>query len=138
MPSTLNYEAVPYSGTVVPDTSPQHLALCAAWHQHGSPPGHPFHLVELGCGDGTNLLALGFYNPESTFTGIDSSATALHIARETARCLKLNNVQFVLQDVYDVEPPQSQFDYVIAHGLYSWVSEDVRDAILNFCSQSLT
>jgi len=92
----------------------------------------------LGCGDGANLLALAFYNPESTFIGIDNSRAELDRARDGARSLGLENIRFMLKDVRDLEPTDvAPSDYVIAHGLYSWVPEDAREAILAFCRQNL-
>ena len=133
------YEQVHYHGVVIPNTAPNHLAFCSLW-QHGPRPNpQHFCLVELGCGDGANLLPLAFYDPESTFIGIDHSRAGLEWACEGARFLGLENVHFVLKDVRDLEPTEfAPCDYVIAHGLYSWVPEDAREAILNFCRQSLT
>jgi SAM-dependent methyltransferase len=124
---------------VVPNTSPSHLNICSLWHYGPKPPFQRFRLVELGCGDGANLLPLSFYNSRSTFIGIDNSRAELARAQESARRLGLANIHFVLQDVRDlVSTDFEPFDYVIAHGLYSWVPEDAREAILTFCRQSLT
>lgn len=134
-----SYDAIPYGGTVSHNTSPGHLAMCSFWHQGPCPLFQHFRLVELGCGDGANLLPLAFYDHESTFIGIDNSRTELDRAREGARCLGLENIHFVLKDVRDLGPTDiAPCDYVIAHGLYSWVPEDAREAILNFCRQNLT
>ena len=133
------YDAIPYRGAVIPNTAPDHLAVCSLWHQGPRPPLQPFCLAELGCGDGANLLPLAFYDPASTFIGIDRSGTELDRAREGARRLGLKNVRFVLKDVRDLGPADvAECDYLIAHGLYSWVPEDTREAILAFCGQSLT
>jgi len=133
------YDTIPYRGTVVPNTSASHLAVCSLWHHGPRQPFRGFRLVELGCGDGTNLIALAFYDPESTFIGIDNSRAEIDQARESAKCLGLENIRFVLKDVRDLESADfAPSDYVIAHGLYSWVPEDARDAILAFCRQNLT
>ncbi len=133
------YNTIPYQGLTVSNTSASHLALCSLWHHRPLLPFRHFGLVELGCGDGANLLPLAFYNPESVFIGIDSAASELDLAREGAKYLGLNNIRFVLKDVCDLEPADfAPCDYVIAHGLYSWVPEDARDAILRFCRETLT
>lgn len=133
------YDAIPYQGTVASNSSPSHLALCSFWHNGPRPLFQRFRLAEIGCGDGANLLPLAFYHPESTFIGIDNSRAELDRARGGARCLGLENIRFVLKDVRDLEPTDfAPCDYVIAHGLYSWVPKDARDAILTFCRQSLT
>jgi hypothetical protein len=62
----------------------------------------------------------------------------LERAREGVSCLGLENISFVLNDVLDLNPADfAPCDYIVAHGLYSWVPEDARDAILNFCRQAL-
>jgi SAM-dependent methyltransferase len=137
--SKTSYDAIRYPGTVVPNTSPNHLALCSLWHQGPRPLPERYRLVELGCGDGANLLPLAFYHPGSDFIGIDSSAEELERARRGAASLGLKNIRLVPQDVRvlvstDFEP----CDYIVAHGLYSWVPQDAREALLGFCRQTLT
>lgn len=61
------YNGIAYQGAVVAATSPVHLSLCSAFHDGPSPQLRSFRVVELGCGDGANLLSLAFYslNPPS-------------------------------------------------------------------------
>jgi len=123
---------------MVPNTSVEHMTICSAWHQNLSPPQENFHLTELGCGDGSNLMFLAFYHPNSTFIGLDNSETVLALADSTARLIGLNNIEFILRDVRDLESSTiKQNDYIIAHGLYSWVPDDARNAILSFCAHNL-
>jgi hypothetical protein len=132
-------DAIPYLGTSAPNTSPSHLTVCSIWHHGPRPSLQHFRLAEIGCGDGANLLSLAFYDSESTFIGIDNSRAELDRAREGARRLGLENIRFVLKDVRDLGPTDfAPCDYVIAHGLYSWVPEEARHAILTFCWQSMT
>ncbi len=128
------YAMVHYPGSVAPWTAPEHLALCSAWHGGPSPRRTSFRLLELGCGDGTNLLSLAFYNAGSTFVGIDSCRVTLQRARAAAREIGLENVEFELGDVRKVDATvHTPYDYVIAHGLYSWVPDLAREAILRLC-----
>ncbi len=132
------YVAVPYPGNLIPQSVPTHVALCASWHTCERSGIKQFRLAELGCGDGANLLAIAYYNSGATFIGIDSCSTELAVAHKAAECIGLHNVQFVASDVCDLDPAEfAPFDYVIAHGLYSWVPEGARDAILNFCRYAL-
>ncbi len=133
------YDAVSYRSATVPLASPIHLQLCAHWQNAAQSTLHSFHLAELGCGDGANILALAFYHPESTFLGIDNSTAQLNSARNAAESLGLTNIKFLHADVRHLNPttlPPS--DYIVAHGLYSWVPDDARDAILDFCRGNLT
>lgn len=132
------YDLFPYRGSVVSNASSGHLALCSRWHHGPRPSVRRFRLAELGCGDGANLLPLAFYDPESTFIGIDNAKAELDRACAGAKRLGLENTRFVLRDVRDLDPADfAPCDYVIAHGIYSWVPKDAREAILAFCRQSL-
>ncbi len=133
------YDAVSYRGAVVPNSFPGHLALCSLWRHGPHPVTNGFLLTELGCGDGANLLPLAFYHPEATFIGIDNSAAAIPCAQEAARYLDLKNIHFVQEDVRTLEHADFRSsDYIVVHGLYSWVSEKARAAIVSFCRNNLT
>jgi len=109
------------------------------WHNGRHSPLQGFHLTELGCGDGANLLPMAFYHPDSTFIGIDNAESGLSRARECAAQIGLHNIQFMQKDICEMEQAEIvQCDYIIAHGLYSWVSDDIREAILQFCRNGLS
>ncbi len=132
------YYRVHYKGAIVPNSFPDHLSLCTIWHNGRHSPLQRFHLTELGCGDGANLLPIAFYHPDSAFTGIDNAGSELSRAREGVRQIGLQNVQFVQKDICEIEAADfDPCDYIIAHGLFSWVSDDTRDAILSFCAHNL-
>jgi ubiquinone/menaquinone biosynthesis C-methylase UbiE/methyltransferase-like protein len=134
-----DYDKVPYKGAIIPNSYPGHLALCSLWHNGRDSPLQGFHLTELGCGDGANLLPMAFYHPDSTFMGIDIAESGLSRAREGAAQIGLHNIQFMQKDICKIEQAEIvQCDYIIAHGLYSWVSDDIREAILQFCRNSLS
>lgn len=132
------YEVYPYAGATIPYAAPDHIALCARWsHGHASVAEH-FCAVELGCGDGGNLLPLAFYHPHSAFVGIDNSRSAIDRAQDGAQRLGLKNVRHICSDIRDLTPQTvAPVDYMIVHGLYSWVPEDVRRAIISFCRDAL-
>ena len=71
------YEVYTYPGLTIPYTAPAHIALCARWSHGLAPSLERFRVLELGCGDGGNLLPLAFYHPESLFVGIDNSRAAV-------------------------------------------------------------
>ena len=97
-----------------------------------------FHVTELGCGAGANLISFAYYHPEVSFFGIDNSDTELECATRTIQILELNNIQFTHRDVRDLKTSDiSQSDYIIAHGIYSWIPDDARGAILSFCAHNL-
>lgn len=133
------YNAISYPGVVSPNTRPDHLSLCSLWHEGPRPPLNAFRLIEIGCGDAANLLPIAFYNPESVFIGIDNAEAELDRARKGAQYLELKNIRFVPADIREFGPTGfAPCDYIIVHGLFSWAPQEVRDAILHFCRQTLT
>ncbi|MEC4678764.1 MAG: class I SAM-dependent methyltransferase [Nitrospirota bacterium] len=133
------YNLIPYEGGASFNTAPGHLALCALWKTGTKPSLSSFCYVELGCGNGANLLALAFYHKNATFIGIDNAESELNRAQKAAEGLSLNNIQFLHEDVRQLNDVSLlPCDYIVAHGLYSWVRADVRSAILSFCQQRLS
>lgn len=137
-PPVSNYDNVPYHSVFGALAVPAHLRLCCLWQGSVAPMLNRFRFVELGCGDGANLLPLAFYNPDSTFIGVDNSCAQLVSARDGATRPDVGNIKCLLSDIRDIDPANfAPCDYVICHGVYSWVPDDVRDAILNFCRCAL-
>jgi hypothetical protein len=132
------YDEVPYPGRAFPQTHPDRLATMATLY--GLDPVAPgaCNVVELGCGDGGNLLPMALALPGSTFLGIDSSAYAIDRARSIAAHLGLDNVRFEELGFDDFDPPRGGADYVIAHGVYSWVPAPVRERLLAVAAQALS
>ena len=131
------YDEVAYPGSAFPDTHPDRLATIA--HLHGLTPAQPDHsrVLELGCGDGANLLSLACALPDATFVGIDRAAAAIARGRANAEALGLTNLRLDAADLLDVPARVGEFDFIIAHGLFSWVPATVRAKTLEICAASL-
>jgi SAM-dependent methyltransferase len=135
--STL-YDQVAYPGVVYPFASPDRLSLFGALF--GLEPTLPPEstVIELGCGDGANLLAVAQRFPTAKLYGVDLSEGALATARTRAEGAGLRNVAFVRFDLASGhETPLPPCDYLIAHGLLSWVSPDTRRSVLELAGRLL-
>ena len=130
------YDEVPYPGHPFAQTHPDRLATVATLF--GLRPAAPdaCRLLELGCGDGGNLVPMAYALPGSAFCGVDLSATAVERARELSAALGLTNVDLQVADVTAL-PELGEFDYVVAHGVYSWIAPPARDALLAACRERL-
>jgi SAM-dependent methyltransferase len=124
------YDEVEYPGRPYVQTHPGVLATCG--HLLRLSPAAPerCRVLEFGCGDGANLLGMAAALPDSTFVGVDLAASAIRAGTELARESGLTNVSLHHGDLTALDPGLGEFDYVVAHGVYSWVPAPVRDALL--------
>lgn len=138
MVADLRYDDVPYPGRPVAQSHPDRLATLARMFGVAAPELATCRTLEIGCGDGANLLPMACALPEATFTGIDTSPGAITAARARADALGLTNLHFEQVSLTDYVPAAGSVDYVIAHGVFSWVDEPLRDALLALCARALS
>jgi methyltransferase-like protein/SAM-dependent methyltransferase len=131
------YDEIAYPGHSYPDTHPDRLATIA--HLLGVDAASPerCNVLELGTGDGANLVPLAYALPGSTFIGIDRACQPIERGKAMAAALGLGNVRLECADLMAVTPEIGTFDYIIAHGLFSWVPEPVRLRVLAICQHCL-
>lgn len=94
-------------------------------------------ILEIGCSSGHNLLPLALRWPAADFTGIDLSSAAVATATELAAEADLPNIRFCATDLRAFDPGPEPFDFIIAHGFFSWVPDEVKLALLEFCPRHL-
>jgi SAM-dependent methyltransferase/methyltransferase-like protein len=87
-------------------------------------------VLEIGCASGVNLMAMAQYLPESRFVGIDLSPVQIAAGRELAAAAGLTNVTLHARAVEDLPAEAGEFDYVLCHGVYSWVPSRVQSELL--------
>ncbi len=132
------YEEVPYPGRPFPQTHPDRLASLGRLYGLASPAPSGCRLLELGCGDGGNLLPMACALPGAQFVGVDIAGDAIGRAKARAQAAGITNVTFEQASIADVAPPAGSFDYVIAHGVFSWVPEPIREALMALCAHALS
>ena len=131
------YERVPYPTYPRNQTHPDCLAAVATLFGMRPAPVDRCRVLELGCGDGGNLLPMAYALPASEFAGIDLACDAVGEGRRMAEVLELRNVRLISGDLREIGAGFGEFDYIIAHGLYSWVPRDVREHLLWICRACL-
>jgi hypothetical protein len=94
-------------------------------------------VLELGCGDGGNLVPMALGLPNASFVGLDAAPVAIARGAELIDALELPNITLHAESIEDFAPAAGAFDYVIAHGVYSWVGPAVRDRLLATCRHAL-
>jgi len=131
------YDIVPYKSHSMPQTHPDRLAALATLFGMQPHPIQNSRILELGCGDGSNLIPMTYGLPESELIGIDLAATAISKGQEMINKLGLKNISLLSMDIMDVSDKMGVFDYIIVHGIFSWVPPAVQEKILNICNENL-
>lgn len=137
MPDAFLYDVVDYPPYVHQQMHPSRLAAIARLHGVDASTPAACHLLEVGCGDGLQLLTLAMAYPDSRFVGVDLSAKAIARGDAMRAKLGLDNLQLIAADLLDWNPGPEPFDYVLAHGFWSWVPEPVRHRLLEICRDTL-
>jgi SAM-dependent methyltransferase len=132
-----SYEAVAYESKAIRQAEPDAMAAMATLH--GLAPAFPdrCRVLELGCASGANVISMAFRFPKSTFVGIDLVPGQIDAGRFAVSELALRNVELQARSIADINDADGTFDYIICHGVYSWVPAEVQDAILRVCNRNL-
>jgi SAM-dependent methyltransferase len=129
------YDLVRYPNWPIPETHPVALAAFAALFGRRFAPFRACRVLEIGCGEGVNLMSMALGAPASEFVGIDLAEAPIAQGRVTAQASGLANVTLRVQDLAGVAP--GEFDYIIAHGVYAWVPALVRVALMRLIGKCL-
>jgi len=131
------YDAIAYATQSNPLSHPDQMAVVATLFGLEPAPAATCRVLEFGCNNGANLLPLAAGLPDADFVGCDLSPTAIGAARAAAGELGLANVKLFEGDLSALPESLGDFDYMIAHGVYSWVPAPVRDAMLALAGRRL-
>jgi methyltransferase-like protein/cyclopropane fatty-acyl-phospholipid synthase-like methyltransferase len=133
-----SYDEFPYESQPEPPTHPDHQATVATLMGMDPAPPERCRVLELGCATGGNLVPMAATLPQSEFVGLDLSPLQIAAARATADALGLTNVTLLARSLTEVDDSFGTFDYVLCHGVYSWVPAAVQDRTLEICRRNLT
>jgi methyltransferase-like protein/SAM-dependent methyltransferase len=131
------YDQVLYPGFPLAQTHPDRLATIAGLLGMTAARPDRCRVLELGCGDGGNLIPMALELPGSEFTGIDLAEQAIAQGLAISQALGLENISLRQMDLADAGAELGQFNYILAHGVYSWVPQHVRECVLKICRANL-
>jgi 2-polyprenyl-3-methyl-5-hydroxy-6-metoxy-1,4-benzoquinol methylase len=126
-----------YENLVIPNTHPQKLKDAAHLFGLNTPDIQSAKILELGCAGGANLISIAKTLPNAELLGIDYSKTQIDIASLDTANAKLNNVRFLCEDISDFKTSE-KFDYIICHGVFSWVTSELQNKIFEICKNNLS
>ncbi len=132
-----SYDEIPYPSLVYTDTHPGKLATLALLFGLKPASIANCRVLELGCGDGTNLIAIAQTLPQAQFWGIDASIQQVKAGQNLANSIGLTNITLQQFDLVEIDESLGTFDYIIAHGLYSWIPQAQQNILLQVCQRHL-
>jgi cyclopropane fatty-acyl-phospholipid synthase-like methyltransferase len=131
------YEEVHYPSYPRRASAPDRLAAVATLFGLTPPDLATARVLEIGCSDGGNIIPLALVAPDARFLGVDFAQQAVARGAQRIRELKLTNIELRALDVREFPADAGEFDYIIVHGVFSWVPTDIRAAILALIGRHL-
>ncbi|MDP4708518.1 MAG: methyltransferase regulatory domain-containing protein [Rickettsiaceae bacterium] len=132
------YDETPYTGYPFEYNRPENLKSVATLFGMNPAPLETARVLELGCSDGNNLFRFAETYPKSFTLGVDLSKVEIEHGQTTLKDLKLKNVELKAMSLTDLDESYGKFDYIICHGVFSWVPDFVRDSILEVSKKLLS
>jgi SAM-dependent methyltransferase len=130
---------IPYLRDFKPMLAPawlDHVALVAGVEPPARRRG--FAWCDLGCGQGVTAAILAATHPCGQLHGIDAMPVHIDHARRLAAAAAIPNLHLHAVDfaaAIDLALPQ--FDYIVAHGVYSWIGAEAQRALRRFIDRRL-
>lgn len=135
--STYSYDAVQYPSHAYEATHPDQIyTMARLFHMQPKLPDEA-SVLELGCASGGNLIPIALQLPRAKFVGVDLSSKQIAQAKATVNRLQLSNINFRAEDFRNIDESYGSFDYIICHGVFSWVPPAAQHRILEICRERL-
>ena len=131
------YKELGYKSYPFPFTTPAYLEAYGTLVGLKSPTAKTARVLELGATYGGNIISQAVHNPEATFVGVELSQDQVEKGNKIISDAKLDNVSLLQGDILNFDESLGTFDYIIAHGFYSWISDEMKDKLLDIISNHL-
>ena len=132
------YDEIPYESNPFFQSHPRWLATVAQLFGIKPPALENARILELGCASGGNLVPVAESLPGSTCLGIDLSQRQISDGQAFVKATGLSNVELKQVSILDFDKSYGQFDYIICHGVFSWVKREIQEKILEICNSNLS
>ncbi|WP_246173552.1 methyltransferase regulatory domain-containing protein [Limnoglobus roseus] len=137
-PATLDtYDEVPYESHPFSQTHPSRLFVVGTLFGLRPVPVQRCRVLELGCASGGNLIPMADMFPESQFVGVDLSARQIEDGQKQVAELGLKNLTLRHASIADIDVGYGMFDYIICHGVFSWVPNHVQEKIYDIFDKNM-
>lgn len=133
-----SYDEMPYISMPIGYTHPARLAAVACMYGIEVAPPDEAVILEIGCAAGGNIIPLAARYPNASFHGLDLSSGHVARAKQRIDALGLHNIKIRQGNIATAVLPENGFDYIICHGVFSWVPAEAQDAIFRICRDCLS
>nr|WP_304675570.1 class I SAM-dependent methyltransferase [Neisseria polysaccharea] len=133
-----SYDDLMYESGAFPQTAINNLEARARMMGLQPAPAANAKVLELGCSMGGNIITQALYYPDAEFVGIDLSGRQVAQGNAIIEKMGLENVRLAEKDILTIDESFGKFDYIIIHGIWSWVPDAVKDKIFSICRNNLT
>jgi methyltransferase-like protein/SAM-dependent methyltransferase len=131
------FETVIYPGHAYAQTHPDHVGAMACLCGLDPALLETCRVLEVACGDASNLIPMAMALPRATFRGFDLAPSPIERGKTLAHEIGITNLALEQLDITQAPDCMGEFDYLIAHGFYSWVPQAARDKLMAICRASL-
>ncbi|WP_375332476.1 MULTISPECIES: methyltransferase regulatory domain-containing protein [unclassified Candidatus Tisiphia] len=135
--NNINYDDFPYESFPFTYTRPEHLRTIGLLFNMKPPAIETARILELGCAEGANIIDFAESYPKSYSLGIDLSNVQIVNGMEIIKSLGLKNIELKHLSILNLDESVGKFDYIICHGIISWVPTIVKDKIFEICNKLL-
>lgn len=132
-----SYDEVPYASKSFYNTQPIKLKTNLKLLNFDAPKIETANVLEIGCSFGGNIIPFALSYPKAKVTGLDLSETQINEGKKIIKHLDIKNIKLLHQNVLEYETDEI-FDYIICHGVFSWIPTEVQDAILKIVKKNLS
>jgi methyltransferase-like protein/trans-aconitate methyltransferase len=137
-PTTTSYDNFPYADYSFSYACPEHLYTIAKIFGLNPVNVETAKVLELGCGSGGNIIGYAQRYPKANVVGVDLSKVQIDAGKKTVDQLGLSNIDLKSMSIADIDSSFGKFDYIICHGVFSWVPKEIQDKILDISKNLLS
>lgn len=133
-----SYDEAPYTSAPLRRAHPARMAANARFLGLAAPDASHARVLEIGCASGGHVIPLAAALPRAQFVGVDLSPVQIADGRARIARLGLTNIALAERSLADLGPADGSFDFIVCHGVYSWIPEPLRDDLLRVCKERLS
>ncbi|MFT3809524.1 MAG: methyltransferase domain-containing protein [Micropepsaceae bacterium] len=131
------YDAVAYPTAIVSHMVPDRIRAGGLLHGWSAPDPRTASVLEIGCGDGLNIIGMAQVAPGGRHVGFDLAEAPIQRGRALIEAAGLTNVTLEVGDILTWPRDGQTFDYIVCHGVYAWVPQSVQRALLELIGARL-